>query len=96
MNYIFIQTEIRVYNQGTEIAITKGCKQPLACWNNYIQNPRAAYPYTQCQNMAAFAVAGDSGSFPTWNNPNPQYLENSVCRCCCDTPLCNKLGILFS
>ena len=40
--------------------------------------------------MAVFAMKGDSGSFPSWINPNAMYLKNSVCTCCCDTPRCNN------
>ena len=70
--------------------VSKRCKQPLACYNNYIQNGRKAYPYSQCQNIAAMRQPHDSGSFPTWENTNPLYLQNSVCTCCCDTPQCNN------
>ena len=72
---------------------TQMCKQPLACFNNFIQNPRDAFPYNQCQNLGTFnkdmEMKDANGTFPNWVNPNHMYLTNSVCRCCCDSPLCN-------
>ncbi|XP_076818198.1 sushi, von Willebrand factor type A, EGF and pentraxin domain-containing protein 1-like [Clavelina lepadiformis] len=66
------QNEVRRDAQG--LRITKRCKQALACDNNFIQNPRAAWQPSQC------------------NSKTP----SSVCRCCCDTDLCNspELGCL--
>lgn len=52
-------------------AVTKRCKQPEACVNNHIQNPRHASIMSQC---------------------NPA-LKSSVCRCCCNTDACNKVGL---
>ena len=86
-------SKCQIYKSKKDVTVTKGCKQPLACFNNFIQNPRDAMPYSQCQNYGTFNknIQGkdSNGTFPNWVNPNPQYLTNSVCRCCCDTPFCN-------
>nr|XP_026693505.1 sushi, von Willebrand factor type A, EGF and pentraxin domain-containing protein 1 isoform X1 [Ciona intestinalis] len=43
------QTEVRRDPQG--MRITKRCKQALACDNNFIQNPRAAWFPSQCSDQ---------------------------------------------
>nr|CAB3266737.1 sushi, von Willebrand factor type A, EGF and pentraxin domain-containing protein 1-like [Phallusia mammillata] len=46
INQLSCQNEVRVQNGIRRIS--KRCKQPRACENNYIQNPRAAWYPSQC------------------------------------------------
>ena len=80
-NALSCETHIRVWNDGRDVSVSKQCKQPLACFNNFIQNPRDAFPWSQCQNLGTFNKDANlkdaNGTFPNWVNPNPLYLVNS-------------------